>query len=348
MSLVLSDLNKKVKDTENEKLSLVTALKILYEEQKRTPQDKDQIHTHANLGKQTNNNGEQTYSTVGKNKSSKKIQLSPKITKEVINLDSTTSDQSYIVATRNRYEVLGNELPNGNNDNNSGMSSLNYEEDQYNTAEQQSETTQTSKAMRPKTSREVSTNEDQTKASTETSPRTYNSGNQPRRTINVAVAGDSMLKYINPSKLSKSLKQNVHVKTFPGAKVADMEHYVKPTLAHAPEYLVLHVGTNDLRQKSPRQIATSITKLGHEINANMPNTKLILSEVIVRNDDPQLMIKVKEVNSKLSQVCLSNRWDFLTHGNILVKHLNPYGVHLNKQGTSILAKNLSDFLKLKY
>ena len=80
----------------------------------------------------------------------------------------------------------------------------------------------------------------------------------------------------------------------------------------------------------------------------MPNTKLILSEVIVRNDDPQLMIKVKEVNSKLSQVCLSNRWDFLTHGNILVKHLNPYGVHLNKQGTSILAKNLSDFLKLKY
>ena len=285
---------------------------------------------------------------MGKNKSSKKIPLSPKITKEVINLDSTTSDQSYIVATRNRYEVLGNELPNGNNDNNSGMSSLNYEEDQYNTAEQQSETTQTSKAMRPKTSRKVSTNEDQTKASTETSPRTYNSGNQPRRTINVAVAGDSMLKYINPSKLSKSLKQNVHVKTFPGAKVADMEHYVKPTLAHAPEYLVLHVGTNDLRQKSPRQIATSITKLGHEINANMPNTKLILSEVIVRNDDPQLMIKVKEVNSKLSQVCLSNRWDLLTHGNILVKHLNPYGVHLNKQGTSILAKNLSDFLKLKY
>ncbi|CAB4023982.1 Hypothetical predicted protein, partial [Paramuricea clavata] len=148
------------------------------------------------------------------------IPFSPKITKEVINLDSTTPEQSYNVDTRNRYEVLGNG------------------EDQYNTAEQQSETTQTSREMRPKTSREVSTNEDQTKASSETSPRTYNSGNQPRRTINVAVAGDSMLKYINPSKLSKSLKQNVHVKTFPGAKVADMEHYVKPTLAHALQYTV--------------------------------------------------------------------------------------------------------------
>jgi hypothetical protein len=54
----------------------------------------------------------------------------------------------------------------------------------------------------------------------------------------------------------------------------------------------------------------------------------------------------------LSPQVLANRvnfsWDLLTHGNILVKHLNPYGVHLNKQGTSILAKNLSDFLKLKY
>jgi predicted nuclease with TOPRIM domain len=68
MSLALSNLNQEVKDTENEMLSLVTALKMLYEEKKRIPQDKDQTHTHANLGKQTNNNGEQTYSMVGENK----------------------------------------------------------------------------------------------------------------------------------------------------------------------------------------------------------------------------------------------------------------------------------------
>jgi hypothetical protein len=105
----------------------------------------------------------------------------------------------YNVVTRNCYEVLGNELPNNNN--NSGMSSSNYGEDQYientivadnmaisysrrsskeNTAEQQS---QTSKVMQPKTSREVSTNEDQIKASSETRPQTYNSGNKPRHTV---------------------------------------------------------------------------------------------------------------------------------------------------------------------
>ncbi|CAB4022046.1 Hypothetical predicted protein [Paramuricea clavata] len=102
-----------------------------------------------------------------------------------INLDYTTPEQSYNVFTRNRYEVRGNELPN--NDNNSGMSNSIYGEDQYtentivadnapisysrrtskeNIAEQQSRTTQTSKTMRPKTSREVSTNEGNTQAST--------------------------------------------------------------------------------------------------------------------------------------------------------------------------------------
>ena len=64
------------------------------------------------------------------------------------------------------------------------------------------------------------------------------------RHVDVAIVGDSILKYVNLAKLRKSLKQNVNVKTFPGAKVADMHHYVQTTLAYAPYYLIMHVGTN--------------------------------------------------------------------------------------------------------
>jgi lysophospholipase L1-like esterase len=88
-----------------------------------------------------------------------------------------------------------------------------------------------------------------------------------------------------------------------------MHHYVKPTLKQAPDYLVLHVGTNDLKQSSPRQISTSIANLGQEIQKSVPTTKLIISEVIIRNDDPQISAKVKEVNSKLLQVCKNNKWN---------------------------------------
>lgn len=127
------------------------------------------------------------------------------------------------------------------------------------------------------------------------------------RHVDVAIVGDSMIKYVNPAKLRKSLKRNVNVKTFPGAIVADMHHYVKPTLNYAPDYLIMHVGTNDLKQSSPHQISTSIANLGQEINKKFPTTKLIISELITRNDDPQINTKVKQVNTKLSQVCTNNK-----------------------------------------
>jgi hypothetical protein len=163
-----------------------------------------------------------------------------------------------------------------------------------------------------KEAREVSPIQDQIEASSKTKSKVINSDNtkQPNqigRPVKVAIVGDSMIKYVNPSKLRKSIKQNVHVKTFPGAKVSDMHHYGKPTLKQAPDYLVLHVGTNDLKQSSPRQISTSLANLGQEIQTSVPTTKLIISEVIMRNDDPQISAKVKEVNSKLLQVCKNNK-----------------------------------------
>ena len=78
-----------------------------------------------------------------------------------------------------------------------------------------------------KEARKVSPMQDQIEASSKTKSKVTNSDNtkQPNqigRPVKVAIVGDSMIKYVNPSKLRKSIKQNVHVKTFPGAKVSDM------------------------------------------------------------------------------------------------------------------------------
>ena len=58
-----------------------------------------------------------------------------------------------------------------------------------------------------------------------------------------------------------------------------------------------------MKQSSPQHISDKISNLGQEIKKSLPTTKLIISEVITRNDDPNLTTKVKEVNGKLSQVC---------------------------------------------
>ena len=107
----------------------------------------------------------------------------------------------------------------------------------------------------------------------------------------------------------------------------------------------MHIGTNDLKNSSPSEISSSISSLGQEIRKEVPNTNLVISEVIIRNDDPSLNVKISELNKNLAQVCANNNWNFITHKNILPVHLNSYGLHLNKQGSSYLAKNFINFLK---
>ena len=85
--------------------------------------------------------------------------------------------------------------------------------------------------------------------------------------------------------------------------------------------------------------------LGQQIKKELPTTNLAISEVITRNDDPSLNTKITELNTKLSQVCTNNKWKIITHRNISSEHLNPYGLHLSKQGTAKLAQNFINYLK---
>ncbi len=167
---------------------------------------------------------------------------------------------------------------------------------------------------------------------------------------NVAIVGDSMLKHINSTQLRRSTQLrsfNTQIKTFPGATVSDMEYYVKPILARTPDQLILHVGTNDVRQSTPQEITNAISMLGQQIKKELPTTNLAISEVITRNDDPSLNTKITELSTKLSQVCTNNKWNIITHRNISSEHLNPYGLHRSKQGTAKLAQNFTNYQTIK-
>ena len=51
------------------------------------------------------------------------------------------------------------------------------------------------------------------------------------------------------------------MKSFPGANVRDMLDNVKPILRHKPEYIILHVGTNDALNLPPNEILDKILEL---------------------------------------------------------------------------------------
>ena len=161
----------------------------------------------------------------------------------------------------------------------------------------------------------------------------------------VAIAGDSIVKNIVGAKMSgNDSKHYFIVKPFPGATISDMEDFVKPLSRRSSDKMILHVGTNDLRSCTPRVIADSIVNLVTQVKEDWPNTTIGVSAILVRNDNDDLAFKALQANIILKEYCLRNEIPFLNNSNINVKHLNYKGLHLNKEGTSVLQQNLLGFV----
>ena len=85
----------------------------------------------------------------------------------------------------------------------------------------------------------------------------------PKGTI--CIAGDSILSGLQPGLLSQ--KRKVKVKSFYRKKkvfrasVRDMHDNTKPILRHKPDYIILHVGTNDALNLPPDGILDKILEL---------------------------------------------------------------------------------------
>jgi len=100
----------------------------------------------------------------------------------------------------------------------------------------------------------------------------------------------------------------VNLNYFPGATTEDMESYVIPPLRRNPDEVIIHVSTNDLRDKTPRQVAESVVNLSDKINIlqNSTANKVSISRAIHRNDDPALNSKISECNKIISFISLNN------------------------------------------
>jgi lysophospholipase L1-like esterase len=77
------------------------------------------------------------------------------------------------------------------------------------------------------------------------------------------IVGDSMVKYLNPKRLKRSMStgnQNI-IETYRGSNTEAMSHHIKPCIDKKPDYIVLHVGTNDIKDKQPKEIVDGIVKI---------------------------------------------------------------------------------------
>jgi len=150
-----------------------------------------------------------------------------------------------------------------------------------------------------------------------------------------------MLKQVPGWEIGKEVKHRVVVKSFSGAKTNDMRHYLIPTIEKEPQQIILHIGTNDLKNEEPSKITDNIVDLARKIETES-NATVVISELIARSDMSE---SIKSVNKKLKQFCNQNGWPLIEHKNITTKDLNMSGLHLNKAGNNILSNNFIHFLK---
>ena len=177
-------------------------------------------------------------------------------------------------------------------------------------------------------------NQGETEATADREPETHT----PTHTT--VIIGDSIIKGLRRDLLSRAAKRRVTVRSFPGATVGDMKDYLQPSLQLKPSEIVLHVGTNDLKEHSLRVVAEQLVDLGNLISSSSPGTKVTISALTQHYDEECLGKKVTDCNKVIKSFCNQNGWGFVKHPNFEESCVNNQELHLNKKGIAILASNL--------
>ena len=116
-----------------------------------------------------------------------------------------------------------------------------------------------------------------------------------------------------------------------------MDLHIKPTLRNKLERIIIHCGTNDLKNNTPQSIADNILSLVK--SSQQENNIILVSSIGPRKDD--LDKKGKEVDIILKKRCNEMNLAFISHGNIRTRyHCNYNGLHVNDKGATLFTENI--------
>ena len=121
----------------------------------------------------------------------------------------------------------------------------------------------------------------------------------PRGTVAIIV--DSMVSVFKKEFLLNK-KHQVKVRCCRGATVEDMFDYVKPILKRKPDYVVLHVGTNNAKDITLWNILDKILQLKTAALDSDKNCKVILSQSVARMDDGKAGFTISKLNDLLEKM----------------------------------------------
>ena len=149
------------------------------------------------------------------------------------------------------------------------------------------------------------------------------------------IVGDSMLAGIDENRLQTG-KHKVKVRYLPGARTDHIYDYMKPLLRKLPNYIILHIGTNDALNNTSREILDKILKLKTYIQKELMKCKITISTPMSRHDHGKAALTISHLSKKFKDLSIS----IVDNSNIGAIYLNIGGLHLNDEGLGRLAINL--------
>ena len=115
-----------------------------------------------------------------------------------------------------------------------------------------------------------------------------------------------------------------------------MFYYLVPLPEKMPDYVILHVGTNDAIDYEANDIVKKILQVKEFIKLRVPNCKVIISKPIKRHDNDNASHMMDKVISQFQKLTI----DIIGNENIEKKQLGKRGLHLNGFGLNKFAQNL--------
>ena len=116
-----------------------------------------------------------------------------------------------------------------------------------------------------------------------------------------------------------------------------MYSYIKPLLEIQPDYIILHISTNDAVTKTSESILTELLY----VETTLPSCVVIISKPILRLDNAKANYTIKHLSDKLRNLNIK----LLPNRNITNDHLSKRGLHLNERGTGRLALNIITYIR---
>ena len=167
----------------------------------------------------------------------------------------------------------------------------------------------------------------------------------------VVLIDDSLIKQVVPERLIHS-SHNIRVTKHEAFHLDNIHDLVDLPNVSKASAAVIHCGTNDIKLSTADVCFEKTKKVISHLQDVNPDIKIVVSNIAPRGDDEFVGINRQEYNIKLLKeynlspnVMISENNNLSKHGTVIKRFYGHDQIHLNQNGSRVLAANISRSLK---